>query len=88
MTSDKSSLERIQSQIQEFYDQKDAIELNIQINKNIDTIKLHIKNHDHSIRKLNEELVDLKTKINTWNIQKNQIVRSGRYETFIKSNKD
>ena len=73
LTSDKSSLERIQSQIQEFYDQKDAIELNIQINKNIDTIKLHIKNHDHSIRKLNEELVDLKTKINTWTIQKNQI---------------
>lgn len=73
IVKDNNSLVSITSKIKEYYDAKDAIESNINVQKIIDGIKSNIKNIDFNIRTVNVTITDAKSKINNWNYQKSQI---------------
>lgn len=73
IVKEKNLLESINVKIKEYYDAKDAIESNVKVQKEVNDIKLNLKNIDFNIKSVNSNITDAKSKINGWNHQKSQI---------------
>lgn len=70
ITVETSNLEKYEQQIKQYYESKDAIELNAEVQSVIDKIKQSLKNVDFKISSTNRTLTELSSKIAGWETQK------------------
>jgi len=76
ISSDQNSLINIETQIKEYYNNKDAIESNKIVNQTIDSIKSNIKNIDFEIKTVNNNIINFNTKISGLEEQRKTIQTS------------
>jgi DNA repair exonuclease SbcCD ATPase subunit/DNA repair exonuclease SbcCD nuclease subunit len=70
ITIETSNLEKYEQQITQYYESKDAIEVNVRVQSVIDKIKQSLKNVDFKISSTNRTLTELSGKIASWQAQK------------------
>ena len=76
ISSDQNSLINVETQIKEYYNNKDAIESNKIVNQTIDSIKSNIKNIDFEIKTVNNNIINFNTKISGLEEQRKTIQTS------------
>ena len=76
ISSDQNYLINVETQIKEYYNNKDAIESNKIVNQTIDSIKSNIKNIDFEIKTVNNNIINFNTKISGLEEQRKTIQTS------------
>ena len=76
ISSDQNSLINVESQIKEYYNNKDAIEFNKTVNQTIESIKSNIRNIDFEIKTVNNNIINFNTKISGLEEQRKTIQKS------------
>jgi len=76
ISTDQNSLINVESQIKEYYEQKDAIEFNQTIKQTIESIKLNIKSIDVDIKNKNNSIINHTTKLSNSIEQKKTIEKN------------
>jgi DNA repair exonuclease SbcCD nuclease subunit len=76
ISSEQNSLINIESQIEEYYNNKDAIESNKTVKDTIDSIKSNIKTIDLEIKNVNNNIINYNTKISGFEEQRKIIQKS------------
>ncbi len=76
ISSNQNSLINIDSQIKEYYNNKDAIEFNKTVKDTIDSIKSNIKTIDLEIKNVNNNIINYNTKISGFEEQRKTIQKS------------
>jgi len=76
ISSDQNSLINVESQIEEYYNNKDAIESNKTVKDTIDSIKSNIKTIDIEIKNVNNNIINYNTKISGFEEQRKTIQKS------------
>ena len=76
ISTDQNSLINVESQIKEYYNNKDAIEFNKTVNQIIESIKSNIRNIDFEIKTVNNNIINFNTKISGLEEQRKTIQKS------------